>query len=116
MPQSVRILRRRCQICGKKKPNTRKCWDFDKDTPTRLNLICRRCAWQSEHADAIAEKQRRYRAEHADELAEKRRRYYAERKRAKLANLRPVHTIEEQADNLRRVYGQRSVRDALGID
>jgi len=37
----IRILKRRCTVCGKKKRNSS--FDWDKDTPTSLNLVCLAC-------------------------------------------------------------------------
>ena len=129
-PGGVRILRRRCVVCGQKKPNTRKFWDFARDTPLALHTVCRRCDWKLAHKDEIAEAKRRYYAEHKDEIAEAKRRYYAEHKdeiaeakrryrdersRRLLAGLRTVRTVEERAFTLRTLYGARSVDEALGI-
>ena len=114
-PGGVRILRRRCVVCGQKKPNTRKFWDFARDTPLALHTVCRRCDWKLAHKDEIAEAKRRYYAEHKDEIAEAKRRYRDERSRRLLAGLRTVRTVEERAFTLRTLYGARSVDEALGI-
>lgn len=97
----VRILRRRCQVCGQKKPNTRKCWDFAKDTPEAWNFICRRCDWQIENRDKVAERQRRYREE---------------KLRRKFAGIRTVRSVEERNTVLKAQYGRRTFQEALGIE
>lgn len=101
MTTFVRILRRRCRVCGQKKPNTRKCWDFAKDTPEVLHLVCRRCDWRIERQDKLAEQQRRYRAEN---------------KRKKLVGIQPIRSLQERHGNLTRLYGAHSMTEALDID
>lgn len=90
----IRILRRRCKRCGQKKPNSRKCWDFTKDTPEQLNLVCLRC----EHKDAFTERRRAERRAYYWANRERVLLNNANRRRAKLqAKLNGLHRVEEMA-------------------